>query len=207
LGRSCNFAPSAVLAPDARSLTEVAGYGTQQTLDAVLHCPLESIEQTEPEVPHWLAFVQGSRQMLPLPKSLRLAHSPDTLQPEGPAQSYEAPSLGLQTKGPMGLPLASVAGAQHPFVMPVCPENEHSVFGAVAVPCVQRHRWPFKVPGGKHAPVAEKPVPVSPATKVQQPLAVGQVLLVEHFCAHDLLPVPSSTQTEPASQQLAAQGV
>ncbi len=47
-------------------------YGTQQTIGDVLHAPLMSVVQTEPDVPHWLAFVQGSMQMEPLPP-LRLA--------------------------------------------------------------------------------------------------------------------------------------
>jgi len=51
------------------------------------------------------------------------------------------------------------------------------------------------------------PAIVSPFTTVQHPLADGQVLLVEHFCAHDLLPVPSSAHTEPESQQIAWHGV
>jgi hypothetical protein len=101
----------------------------------------------------------------------------------------------------MGFPLPSVAGAQQPVVKPVCALDEHSV------PFVQRQAWPFIVPAGRHAPVAVAPVPVSPLMTVQHPFAAGQSLLVAHLVAHVLLPVPVSTQTALASQQLDAQGV
>ena len=67
-----------------------------------------------------------------------------------------------------------------------------------------RHCWPLAVPLGRHAPT-DSGLPLESSRNVQHPLAAGQSFDVEHDCAQTCVPVPSSMQVEPLSQQSAPQ--
>ncbi len=95
------------------------------------------------------------------------------------------PSFATQMLGATGRPAASTP---YPHV-----PDEHSALDE------QMHCCPLAVPLGRHAPA------VMPCSSVQQPLAAGPWLDVEQDCAQMRVPVPSSTHTEPESQQSAPQ--